>query len=359
MCINGECKCKGCENDDTTMERQQKREAAVAEMQKKKANAFQSRFGGDGEEKAHLTGCNCKRSGCIRRYCECFQSGVKCTEKCKCCDCKNPAGSNPNSKPMPPEAIKQTVTSPGGSVLPMEVIVAPELGSPGGSLLKFSPLKATNPANFVVLQTKLQPPSPTAFVDGALLAAASAAAGHGSNGAVLDTALDVPMPDVASSSSLTHDRVGSAAGSEAEESELLDAAQTSLLHAAASSGLGRKATNYAMGVAPPPQISLPGPSPDLFAADTPEPWGDSRCLGPTPPAKMAPSPSRLAALPVLVPVLPMPKGAGSQGTRVPPKKGDAPSVLDVRVVSVPQQPGSSAAAATDVAMGDAPSALCV
>ncbi|KAL7551053.1 hypothetical protein ACHAWF_017321 [Thalassiosira exigua] len=41
------------------------------------------------------SGCSCKNSRCMKKYCVCYGAGVECTfGRCKCHDCRNPFGAN-------------------------------------------------------------------------------------------------------------------------------------------------------------------------------------------------------------------------------------------------------------------------
>lgn len=80
------CNCTGCCN---TEDHKDERLESMNQILDRNPHAFKPKFSSENTKEKHLTGCNCKRSNCLKKYCECFQRGVKCGEICKCTGCKN------------------------------------------------------------------------------------------------------------------------------------------------------------------------------------------------------------------------------------------------------------------------------
>ncbi|CAH2267757.1 jg15174 [Pararge aegeria aegeria] len=134
---NGEfcnrCNCVNCHNN---LENEELRQKAIRGCLDRNPNAFRpkigkSKTGGPEIIRRHNKGCNCKRSGCLKNYCECYEAKIACTAMCKCVGCRNVEetlerrhrNNVPRLLPAPPPVAPLTPKQPC-SFMTTEVIEA-------------------------------------------------------------------------------------------------------------------------------------------------------------------------------------------------------------------------------------------
>ena len=93
LCEN--CNCTDCSNAG---DKEQERLSAITGILERNPEAFAPRIKEDpsSNAKGHLSGCHCKKSACLKKYCECYSAGVPCSDTCRCLDCSNPPGRGGN-----------------------------------------------------------------------------------------------------------------------------------------------------------------------------------------------------------------------------------------------------------------------
>jgi len=116
------CKCAKCQNNDHSTENVRERSRVVFGMLERNPNAFRPRplvlagaaaaatvAAGAGTSDASkkmkapvsTKACNCRKSLCLKKYCECFLAAVYCNpSSCKCQNCQNFPGNEQREKLM-------------------------------------------------------------------------------------------------------------------------------------------------------------------------------------------------------------------------------------------------------------------
>ena len=77
------CKCTGCRNCKVN-------EPTLAMLRKSILDRNPGAFARSKKRRrTDVSACKCSKSGCVKKYCECFRKGMQCSIFCECIGCMN------------------------------------------------------------------------------------------------------------------------------------------------------------------------------------------------------------------------------------------------------------------------------
>ena len=79
------CCCHDCSNTNNNALRHN----TIEQILSKDPQAFNAKIEASANKKINRRGCTCRKTNCLKKYCECYHAGIPCSEFCKCDHCKN------------------------------------------------------------------------------------------------------------------------------------------------------------------------------------------------------------------------------------------------------------------------------